>query len=88
MKELGTGAENGRQADLVAKASSALRASVKVSNEIVGVMDLLAGRGMLRMGLGDLNRTAVVRTMRRDAEAVLGFIAALEAGAEVPFSGA
>lgn len=66
--------------DLVPKAAEALRASVKTSYEIVGVMDSLAGRNGFKLGLSDLNRTATFKAMRRNADAVLRFVDSLEAG--------
>lgn len=59
-------------------AAEAMRASVKLTNGILGVMDLLQGRGALKMRLSDINRTATIKAMRRDAETVMRFVNALE----------
>lgn len=69
-------------ADLAQSATAALRASVKLSSGIVGVMDMLTGRHTFKLSLTNINRTATIKAMRRDAEAILAFIGELEAGAD------
>lgn len=63
---------------LASSAAEAMRASVKLTNGILGVMDLLQGREALKLRLSDINRTATIKAMRRDAETVMRFINALE----------
>lgn len=60
------------------RAAEAMRASVKLTSGILGVMDLLQGRGVFKLRLSDINRTATIKAMRRDAETVIRFINALE----------
>lgn len=78
MNEIAARGDETHEDRLTRSAVDAMRASVKLSNDIMGVMDLLQGRGIIKLRLTDINRTATIKSMRRNAEAVIRFINSLE----------
>jgi Fic family protein len=58
--------------ELIKLASEAMRASVRLSNEIMGIMDLPASV------ISSLNRTATIRTMQENLKTIRQFVNKLE----------